>query len=238
MTRKVCLALDTSTDNAGLALARDGRVLAELSWECRQNHSVELMPHLVALMEKSGVGWSGIGLIVVATGPGSYNGLRVGVSTAKGLAFGLGVPVIGLNTLEAIAYSHAFVGLPVCALLPAGGGKVCAAVYREKGADLRCTLAPHVSAVDALCRRIKSRTIISGDITPEIFDTLCSLLGPKAVIPPPSARLRRAGFLAELGFQRFQSGHHDDPMTLQPVYLRSPQITRPKTGKWLVQGVK
>lgn len=229
MTADIQVALDSSTDTAGLALAREGRIMAELSWECHQNHSVELLPRLEALMKENRVSWSCVNLIIVATGPGSYNGLRVGVSTAKGLAFGLGVPIAGISTLEAVAYPHAFTGLPICALLPAGGGEFCAAVYLQKDGLLKNTLAPHVSGINELCHRIRGRTIFSGELTPETVDTLCNLLGPKAIIPPPASRLRRAGFLAELGFKRFQAGNSDNPMTLQPIYLRRPQITLPKS---------
>lgn len=229
MTDNIQVALDSSTDVAGLALAREGRILAELSWECRRNHSVELLPRLEALMKDNRVDWGCVNLIIVATGPGSYNGLRVGVSTAKGLAFGLGVPVVGISTLEVIAYPHTFAGLPACALLPAGGGEFCAAVYRQIDGVLQNTLAPQIISLDRLCQAIEGRTIFSGELTPEAVDTLCNLLGPKMIIPPPASRLRRAGFLAELGLRRFQAGGCDDPMTLQPIYLRRPQITKPKS---------
>ena len=87
------LAIDTSTDTASLALVRDSQVLAELTWYCGQNHTVELLPQLTHFLHQIESGLQAISGIIVARGPGSFNGLRVGISTAKGLAFSLGIPV-------------------------------------------------------------------------------------------------------------------------------------------------
>ena len=93
------LAIDTSTDTAGIALARDREVLAELTWHCGQNHTTQLLPQIAHLLNQTGIDLKSISGIIVARGPGSFNGLRVGISTAKGLAFSLGVPIIGISTL-------------------------------------------------------------------------------------------------------------------------------------------
>ncbi|HAS05037.1 MAG TPA: tRNA (adenosine(37)-N6)-threonylcarbamoyltransferase complex dimerization subunit type 1 TsaB, partial [Dehalococcoidia bacterium] len=93
------LAIDTSTDTAGIAIADEFNILAELTWSCGRNHSVELMPRMTKLLEDAGVKFEDIKGVVVAIGPGSFNGLRVGVSTAKGIAFSLDVPIVGIGTL-------------------------------------------------------------------------------------------------------------------------------------------
>lgn len=238
MTGKVQLTIDSSTDTASLAVTRDGDILAELSWQCRRNHSVELMPHIAALLEQDNICWDDIELIIVARGPGSFNGLRVGLTTAKGLAFGLGVPIIGIDTLEAAAWAHASYGLPVCAVLPAGGSEFAAAIYRQQGDAFRNIVASHITKIGELSQQIKETTIFCGDLSTNNIASLCNILGPRAIIPPPAARLRRAGFLAELGLRRFAAGDFDDARTLQPIYLRRPQITQPKSGNWLPEGVK
>ena len=222
------LAIDSSTDTASLAIARGNEVLAELTWRCGQNHSVELMPRLSRLLKQANIDLKSISGIIVARGPGSFNGLRVGISTAKGLAFSLGVPLVGISTLEAIAYGHAEVGLPVCPILNAGRGEIAIATYQLKGDRWQQITAEHISTVDALCAKITARTIFCGELTPDTIDKLTERLGQKAIIPPPASRLRRAGFLAELGLKRLQSDDCDQPSTLQPIYLRQPQITQPK----------
>src|ERR1035437_5858080 len=108
------LALDTSTEMAGLALVNDGRLVAEATWYCGQNHTIQLLPQLAALLIKTGTDIKTISAIAVAKGPGSFNGLRVGISSAKGLAFSLGIPLAGISTLEVEAYPFAITGLPVC----------------------------------------------------------------------------------------------------------------------------
>ncbi|GAI02337.1 unnamed protein product [marine sediment metagenome] len=111
------LAIDTSTDTASLALVQDSEVLAELTWRCEQNHSVELLPRLADLLGRTKSNLQSISCVMVAKGPGSFNGLRVGVSTAKGLAFSLGIPIIGISTLEVEAYQHAETNLPICPII-------------------------------------------------------------------------------------------------------------------------
>ena len=222
------VAIDTSTDNASLALAQDGRILAELTWCCGQNHSVELLPQLVHLLNQAKSGLQSVSGIIVAKGPGSFNGLRVGVSTAKGLAFSLGIPIVGISTLEAAAYQYAETSLPICPILNAGREEVAAAMYQKKGNKWLTLATEHITTVDALCSEIATRTIFCGEFVPIIAEQLRHQLKQRAIIPPLASELRRAGFLAELGQQRLEDGNFDDVATLQPLYLRRPHITKPK----------
>lgn len=220
------LAIDTSTDNASLALVKEGRVLAEANWRCEQNHTVELLPHLVSLLGEAKAGIGSISGVAVARGPGSFNGLRAGISTAKGLAFSLGVPIIGISSLEAVAYEHAEAGLPVCPISNAGRGEIAAAIYQRQDNNWRQLVAEHITTLDALCSGITTRTIFCGEFTPQLADELKKQLKERAVIAatdPPRARL-----LAELGKRRLEAGDYDHPTTLQPLYLRRPAITQPK----------
>ncbi len=126
------LAIDTSTDSASLALVQDGRTLAEATWRCGQNHSVELLPRLTQLLEEAGVELQSASCILVAKGPGSFNGLRVGLSTAKGLAFSLNIPIIGVSSLELEARQHAENDLPICPVFNARRGEIATALYQKR----------------------------------------------------------------------------------------------------------
>lgn len=229
------IAIDTSTDTASLALVEDSEVLAELAWRCGQNHTTQLLPHLVHLLHQSKLNLESTTGIIVARGPGSFNGLRVGISTAKGLALSLGVPLVGISTLEVAAYQHAETGRPVCPIFNAGRGEIATALYQMKGKEWRQLVAEHITTLDALCSQITVRTVFCGDFTALIVPQLRKQLKQKAVIPPPAARLRRAAFLAELGQQRLKAGDYDQPATLQPLYLRRPSITKPKKTSWRQQ---
>ncbi len=222
------VAIDTSTDTASLALVQDDEVQAELTWRCVQSHTIQLMPNLSHLLKQAGLSLQSADCIIVAKGPGSYNGLRVGVSVAKGLAFSLGIPLIGVSTLEVEAYQQAATSLPVCPILNALRGEIATATYQIKRHKW-CQLAvERITTVDALCSEITTKTVFCGEFVPFIADELSKRLEQKAIIIPPAARLRRAGFLAELGLKRFKEGDYDDPTTLQPLYLRGPSITKPK----------
>ena len=171
----------------------------------------------------------------MARGPGSFNGLRVGISAAKGLAFSLGVPLIGISTLEAAAYQHAETGLPICPVFNAGRGEIAAALYQMQDGEWRQLAAEHLTTVEGLCSQITAETVFCGEYAPAIAAELRKQLGQRAIIPPSIAMVRRAGFLAELGQKRLEAGDYDDPATLQPIYLRLPHITKPKQ-EWRQNG--
>ena len=165
---------------------------------------------------------------MVAKGPGSYNGLRVGVSTAKGLAFSLNVPIAGISTLEAQAYQHAQTGLPVCSLLNAGRGEFAAALYQQKYHRWSTLTQEHLTTLESLIQDIRTKTLFCGELEQNTITQLKRRLKENFVLPSQASRLRRAAYLIELGQRRLKAGKGDDPITLQPLYLRQPPITQPK----------
>jgi len=218
------LAIDTSTDSAGLALVQDGRTLAEATWRCGQNHSVELLPRLTQLLKEAGAELQSVSCILVAKGPGSFNGLRVGLSTAKGLAFSLDIPIIGVSSLELEACQHAETDLPICPVFNARQGDIATALYRKKDNEWRQLTPEHITNVEALDSEITEKTLFCGEYLPIIADELKKKLKDKAVIAPD--RPRRASLLAELAKERLKAEDYDNPATLQPLYLRRPAITQ------------
>jgi tRNA threonylcarbamoyl adenosine modification protein YeaZ len=217
------LTIDTSTDSASLALVQDGQTLAEANWRCGQNHSVELLPRLTQLLSEAKIEIQSVGCILVARGPGSFNGLRVGLSTAKGLAFSLDIPIIGISSLELEACQHAQSNLPICPIFNAGRGEIATALYRNK--DNWQRLVPeHITTVDALDSEITEKTLFCGEYVSVIASQLKDKLKDKAVIAPDKPR--RSSRLAELAKGRLEAGDYDSPATLQPLYLRRPAITR------------
>ncbi|NWF77430.1 MAG: tRNA (adenosine(37)-N6)-threonylcarbamoyltransferase complex dimerization subunit type 1 TsaB [Chloroflexi bacterium] len=221
------LAIDTSSNIVSVALSRKGKILASLTWQTTQNHTVELLPNLVFLLQKAKVGLDSIEAIIVAKGPGSFNGLRVGISTAKGLASALNIPLLGISTLEAEAYLFAFTGLPLRPIHKAGREEIATALYRQKDDEWQCLEAENLTTVKTLCRRTKQKTLFCGEIPPDIISEIQQKLGKRAIISQNS-RPCRANSLAILGWRELSKGERDDPAALQPVYLRPPHITKPK----------
>jgi tRNA threonylcarbamoyl adenosine modification protein YeaZ len=224
----VILAIDTSTDTASLALAQDNTVQAELTWRSKQNHTTQLLPNLNQLFKLTGTDPKSLTAIIIAQGPGSFNGLRVGVSAAKGLAFSLGIPIIGVNSLETAAYQYADTGLPVCAIFNAGRSEVATATYQKKYGKWQPLVKADIVTVEYLCRQTTKKTLFCGEFLPAVAAQITELLKTKAVIPPQIPDFKRASFLLELGKQRLDKGDVDDAVTLQPIYLRRPPIGAPK----------
>jgi universal bacterial protein YeaZ len=222
------LAIDTSSNTTSIASSHKGEILAELTWQTAQTHTVELMPNLIQLLERAKAGLDSLEAVIVAKGPGSFNGLRVGISIAKGLAFSLNIPLLGISTLEAEAYPFAYTGLILCPIHKAGREEIATALYQQKNNEWHCLKEEHPTTVDVLCQQIEQKTLFCGEIPSEIVDELRQKLGKRAIIPQAFIGWRRAGFLAMLGWQKLNKGERDDPTTLQPLYLRPPQYNETK----------
>jgi len=221
------LAIDTSSDIVGIALSHKGEIMADLTWQTRQNHTTELLPNLVCLLQQAKISLASLEAIVVARGPGSFNGLRVGISTAKGLAFTLHIPLLGVDTLEAEVYPFAFTGLPLRAIQKAGRHEVATAVYRQKGNGWQCLEVDNLASIETVCHRTKQRTVFCGEMPVNVAEQIRHKLGRRAIIRR-NAGPSRGSSLATLGWQRLSRGEHDDLSSLQPIYLRPPHITKPK----------
>ena len=130
LPEKFLAELSLVGETAGIALSEEGRLLTELCWHTGQNHTIQLVPNIDSILKLNRADMSSVKAVFVARGPGSFNGLRVGVSAAKGFAFALDVPLVSIDTLEIEAYAFAFSGLPVCAIHGAGRGEIAAATDR------------------------------------------------------------------------------------------------------------
>jgi tRNA threonylcarbamoyl adenosine modification protein YeaZ len=225
--KKYELSIDTSTDTSSVALSLGGEVVAELTWRVGASHTVQLVPSVDYLLRKINATPQELRAVFVAKGPGSFNGLRVGMSAAKGFAFALSIPIVGISTLEVEAYAFAHTGLPICAMHGAGRGELAVAFYQQAD-GWRCLKGEHLITPEALCQQIERRTLFCGELSTHVIEVLKARLGELALIAEPVARLRRAGYLAALGWQRLEEGRVDDPVSLQPIYMRPPPITQRK----------
>jgi len=218
------LAIDTSSAMPSIALADFGVPVRELTWRSDSNHTVELMPAVVRLLESSSVRFGKLTGIVVALGPGSFNGLRVGVSAAKALAFSIGLPIVGLSTLEVEAWPFAFTGLPLRPVHDVGRGELAVALFQLQHGDWRRLEVEHLTTPEEIMESVTGLTLFCGEVPDGLRTELNARLPAEAVVPGKNALLRRAAFLAELGWKRLQSGDSDNLASLQPLYLRHPHI--------------
>jgi len=224
------LTIDTASDMASVALTREGALELELTWRCQRNHSRELLPAVEYLMRRSGVDKAELTAVFACIGPGSYTGLRVGIATAKGLAFALGLPVVGVGRLEADAYQHSDFAGPICAVHRAGRGELAWAVYRS-APSWREALAPRLTEPEALIGGVRRPTLFCGEIDEALAARLTETLGPKARFAGPATSLRRAATIAELAWRSLAAGQADDAAGLKPIYLREAVFVRPSAPK-------
>ncbi len=225
------LALDTSTGIASVALfagvtgGEEGPgLLAEHTWRSGQRHTTQLLPLVEELLAQVGARAADLRAVGVALGPGSFNGLRVGLATAKLLAFGLGVPLVGVNTLEATAYQHREVGAPVRPIYDAGRGQIATALYLPVGGALREVEPPRLAELADVAGPLAERTVFCGELLPGWREEIRRRGGALAEVVSAAGAARRAGYLAELAWQCWQSGEVADAATLQPLYLRRPPV--------------
>ena len=216
------LAIDTATRNASVALYNADGVQAEITWYSRENHTVELMPQIVHVMELANTERKDLQAIGIAQGPGSFTGLRVGMSIAKGFAYALEIPIFGISTIDAIASAHALQNLPIYAILAAGRGRYSVGHYGTENGAARLigdyALVNADGMIEVVTRDNTSRALFCGDLDAAISKRIQECLGTRAVLAPPALNARRAGLVAELAWERFIRGKPDDTASLAPVY--------------------
>jgi len=212
------LALDTSTHLVGIALYDGVQVPGEVTWICRDYHSVELAPAVRQILSQAGLTTGDLKALVVARGPGSFTGLRIGIALAKGIALAHRLPLIGVSTFEALARAQPVDAEAMAVLLRAGRGRL--AVGWHLPADGRWVFEGKTEILTALelAQRIHRPTRVSGELTAEERGLL-SRKRRNVILATPAESLRKASYLAEAGWMRWQAGQVDDPATLAPIYL-------------------
>jgi len=215
------LAIDTATDQASLALHDGRRLRVEETWEAPRRHTTELAVRMAHAMERLDLDPEQLSGVAVTTGPGSFTGLRIGMAVAKGLAMARRVGLVGVPTLDVVAFAQGRDPRPLGAVLQAGRGRICVAVYVWQSGGWQPVQEARLTTWEALAEEISEPTLLCGEIDRQGAE-LIGGLGERVELLPAAWCLRRAGFLAELGWQRLKAGKADDPATLTPVYLQYP----------------
>src|SRR5262245_13675657 len=220
------LAIDTSTIQTGLACYDEHGLLGECTWQSGRDHSAQLLPQLSLLLRHLGRTRDDISAVAVALGPGSWSGLRVGMSTAKGFAVARSVPVIGIGTLDALVYQHERPGLTTIPLIRLGRERYASGTPPPHG-NRRRSIEPRNVTLAEIAAETTGRALFCGDVDLDVQAALRERLGARGLFPTPAASARRPGYLAELAWQRLQAGDADNPATLEPIYLGQPVRAKP-----------
>ena len=222
------LAMDTSSDVASVAVTEDGRLLGEYTMNNKKKtHSQKLMVMIDALLKDIEVDIKEIDLFAVSHGPGSFTGLRIGVATAKGLAHACQKPIIGISTLEALAYNLPFCEHIIVPVMDAGKNRVYAASYiwdegfRTLGEPEAMTIEECVESCGDLLE-----TVFVGDGAAVHMDYIKEKLGDKAFFAPANSLEQRASSVACAAYEKYKNGEVSSYTEVNPVYLKKSQAER------------
>ena len=213
------LAIDTSNDFAGLALWNELGLRGEANWFSGRQHTEQMLAQIDILMQHVQVSTRELVAVAVATGPGSWSGLRAGISLGKSIAIGLGLPMLGVPTLDALAHGYS------------AADQVVASV--RIGRD-RFAIGRYVAGPDGMHRVGEFANVGQADVQLSSLDVVLGDLADRrneltghgaASLVSPALHHRRAAFVAQIAWSRHQQRDYDDLVTLEPIYLGSPVRT-------------
>jgi len=214
------LAIDTSTDWIGMALFDGEQIISEQVWQTHNRHTVELVPAIKHLLERSNVKKIELTGLGVALGPGSFTSLRIGVTVMKGFSLALKIPIVGLPSLDILAACQPPLDIPLWAILRAGRKLLAFSPYKYVGSAWVCQEEAIVIKAKDLEDKIENPVYICGELTEQDR----KILGRKwktAQLASPANCLRRPAILAELAWKKLQSKGGDDSTSLSPIYLHT-----------------
>lgn len=216
------LAIESSAVAASAAVMADGVLKAEEFSQNGLTHSVTLLPMAENALKKAGLKISDIDLFAVTEGPGSFSGLRIGVTVAKTLAYGCGKNVCGVSTLRALAGNLPFADKIICPIMDARRSQVYNAMYKWEDGELREIKAPRAISAEELASEINEPVIFVGDGVKPFREFFSERLGELAFFAPPNLCAAKASTLCTL----VQNEAGVNPDELNPCYLRLSQAER------------
>lgn len=226
----IVLGIESSTPVASVAIVSAEKLLGEITLNIGLTHSEQLLPIIDELLNKTKVSRHDLEGIAVASGPGSFTGLRIGMATAKGLAQGLDIPLVSVPTLLALAYLQ--IGRPglVCPMLNARRDEVYTALFRF-ASEQKYELVEPYQAVDPRLwaeklHEYKEPVLLCGDGAIAYADLWQEAEGNTFWILPAQLLTVRGASVAWLGKERLARGEHDDLFALKPLYIRSSEAQR------------
>ncbi|MCP3032565.1 tRNA (adenosine(37)-N6)-threonylcarbamoyltransferase complex dimerization subunit type 1 TsaB [Halobacillus sp. A1] len=224
------LAMDTSNDVLGLSIVKNGIVAGELMTNVKKNHSIRLMPAIDQLMRDTQTKPEELDRIAVAHGPGSYTGVRIGLTTAKTMAWSLGIPVVGISSLKALASQGRLYEGYICPFFDARRGLVYTGLYDTKLNLIKEEANLLMSDWLASLKDLNAPILFLSQDTALHKDMIEEYLGDQAVIADAGYHYPSPSYLALAAMEKEPAPLHE----LVPNYLRIPEAE----AKWLAQQEK
>ncbi len=211
------LGIDTSTQSVGIAIYDGHQILCEESWISRRYHTVELARAVDANLKRAGLNPKDLDVLAVATGPGSFTGLRIGMALVKGLAYTHQLPVIGIPTLDITVRAIPPSDKRLAAVLQAGRSRLAVGWYQVDDDQWSSEEIIENLSFDELLEKINQPCILTGELTKEIREVAAE--HDLLTAADPTLSMRSPKYLAKLAWERWQAGDVDDVLTLKPFYL-------------------
>lgn len=219
------LAVDTATESCGVALSEGEQLIGEITNRRKQTHSRHVLGMIDALLRMCGMGAGDVDAYAVSAGPGSFTGLRIGISTVKGMVLASGKDMVGVSVPDVLA-AQVFPGacpvcvLPVCVLTDARKGEVYTARYRYESGMLKKIGGEQVLAPEEALSGIAGDCLFVGRGAELYRSRIEEKLGKHARFAPPECNIIRASVLARLAWQRLRKGERDNAAAFGPRYIR------------------
>ena len=223
------LALDTSTVRGSIALLQCGNVVAELRLASLETHAARLLRSIEYLLGMAGWNLRDVGLVAAGLGPGSFTGIRIGLSTALGLAQTLKIPFAGISGLDALAFEHAALGGRLGVIMDAQRGQVYFGEYLANAGRVRPLGRPGLYAPHSLRKKVARKRIwLIGDGVEPHHEALGLDLRVDRIV---DSRPFIAASIGRLAIESRRSWRTGDYLVCDPLYIRPPDARKPKSRK-------
>jgi len=222
----VVVGLETSSTNLGVAVVQDQHVRGDTTLHMKAFYAEQLPLILERFLEDLSLSWQQVDGFAISIGPGSYTGLRVGLSLVKGLAYAQNRPIAAVPTLDAVAFQIPFSPHPVHVLTDARRDRVYEARYDTSYGYPKRISPYRISPIEDLLQSIDVPVVLAGTGVTLHQETITKTLGDRACLSPAGADRLMASSIALLGLRSLQAGDHASLYELEPLYLRSPDFVK------------
>jgi len=224
------IGIDTSSRLNTIGLISGNQILADFTWESRDSLQ-KIILNIDLVLRKGGLTLADIDGLAVGIGPGSWTGVRVGVTVGKTLAYAMNKPICGVSSLDALAYQAKNMPNLLCPLIDAGKENVYAAFYRPQGETIVKESDYYVGDIKGLLKTIKEPVLFLGKVAYLYRQTIVEELGPLANYRGEVGDVQKGYVIALLALPRFERGESDDALSLAPLYLKESLAQALLSGK-------
>jgi tRNA threonylcarbamoyladenosine biosynthesis protein TsaB len=214
------LAVDTATTSCSVAIVDNTSLLSEFTLSKEETHSKHLMDMIKAALRISGLNFSDLDGFAVTRGPGSFTGLRIGISTIKGLVVASEKPVVGVSSLEALAFQVSYSRDLICPILDARRGEVYFSRYRFLNGHLKKQTKERVAPPDQAVEDLNESCLFVGNGALLYKEMILEKMGELASFAPLIKNTIRASTMAYLSMAKFENNDTDDIEKILPYYIR------------------